>query len=275
MSKSKTFNFFRFLVVTIFMFGSIVHGAESDKKYTIGAEDILNIRVLDRSELQRTIEVSQNGYISFPMIGEVKAGGLTIFELEKAISEKLEADGFLVDAQVSIEVTQYGSMSVFLLGEVRQAGRYFIKGKTHVLSIIAEAGGITDNAGSDIVIIRKVEDVPSGGTTESEVVVFDIDAVNTNSGSASSFVYPGDTIQVPVAARYYVSGEVNRAGEFKWEKELSVRRAIATAGGVTRLANIDKVTIQRMKDGKEISVRPKMTDFVQPKDIIVVHERFF
>lgn len=111
--------------------------------YTIGPEDVLEILVLGQQELGRTVEVSQDGTISFSLIGKVVACGRTPFELEKDIARKLAEEKYLLDAQVSIEVKQYGSLKVYLLGEVKNLGRYFMKGRTHIFSILAIVGPVT------------------------------------------------------------------------------------------------------------------------------------
>ena len=254
---------------------------QKENNYTVGPEDVLEIRVLGQQELQRTVEVSQNGTVSFPLIGEIVAYGRTVFELENLIAKKLAEDKFLINAQVSIEVKRYGSLKVYILGEIKKPGRYFLKGRTHVFSLLAEAGGLTDDAGRNIVVIRgnaeKNTDqaIFSAQAAGNEIIYIDMDDITTGKNTNSFFILPGDTLQVPKAFRFYVTGEVKKTGEFKWEKQLSVRRAIAMAGGPTKTGAPDRIRIQRFENGAEIEFHPLMTDMVKPKDIIIIPQSYF
>ncbi len=258
-------------------FFSYAEKANENADYTVGPEDILDVRVLGQPELHRTVEVSQEGIISFPLIGKIKASGRTLFELEEDIAHKLAENKYLIGAQISIEVKRYGSMKVFLLGEVKKPGRYFLKGKTHIFDILAEAGGLTDDAGRTIVILRSGKAGPGavGQKSGREIVTVDLDDIIQGKTPENSYVKPGDIIQVPAAPHFYVTGEVRKPGEYKWEKHISVRRAIAMAGGPTDAGAIGRTTIQRFKNGSEVELEPQMTDIVKPEDIIIVPQSYF
>lgn len=275
----KSLNISQLVTVFLLVFiPSVLHASselQKENNYTAGPEDVLEIRVLGQQELQRTVEVSQNGTISLPLIGEVVAYGRTLFELENLIAKKLAEDKFLINAQVSIEVKRYGSLKVYILGEIKNPGRYFLKGRTHVFSLLAEAGGLTDDAGRKIVVIRGNVENNTDQTVDNVVFDIDMDDITTGKNMNSSFILPGDTLQVPKAPRFYVTGEVNKTGEFKWEKQLSVRRAIAMAGGPTSEGAPDRIRIQRFENDNEIEFHPQMTDMVEPKDIIIIPQSYF
>ena len=115
------------------------------KEYTVGPDDMLVIQIWDIEDLDRTVEVSQEGSFAFPLIGKVSAEGLTVFELENLVRARL-ADGFISDPQVTIGMSKYQSRKVFLLGEVKNPGSYVLKRKTHILELISEAAASDINS---------------------------------------------------------------------------------------------------------------------------------
>lgn len=125
--------------------------------YRIGAQDLLEITVFGLKDFDREVRVNSNGQISLPLVGVVKAGGVTIPALEKDIEAKLK-DGFLQDPQVSVFVKEFTSQQVTLEGALNKPGVYPIKGRTSLLQAIALAQGVTDLADlQGIVLFRTVK----------------------------------------------------------------------------------------------------------------------
>lgn len=125
--------------------------------YRIGAQDLLEITVFGLKDFDREVRVNSNGQISLPLIGVVKAGGVTIPELEKTIAAKLQ-EGFLQDPQVSVFVKEFTSQQVTLEGSLKKPGIYPLKGKTSLLQAIALAEGVDDLADlQGVVIFRTVK----------------------------------------------------------------------------------------------------------------------
>ena len=134
---------------------------ESDKIYVIGPGDMLEIQVWDHEDLHRKVEVSQQGTFSFPLIGNVDARGLSLFELENSITQRL-AGGYLVRPQVNISVLEYRSQRVFLFGEVKKPGTYVVKGGLQLVELLSQAGGLTENAGTKVTIVRPLSSRQAG-----------------------------------------------------------------------------------------------------------------
>ncbi len=250
------------------------------KEYTVGPSDLLVIQIWDNEDLNRTVEVSQEGSFTFPLIGKVYAEGLTVFELENLVRARL-ADGFISDPQVTIGMSKYQSRKVFLLGEVKRPGSYVLKRETHILELISEAGGLTDEAGRMIKIVRPRTLKHSRGLSshksdeENEIIELDLDKFPTDSASNNFYVVSGDSIYVSKVSRVFIIGEVVRTGEFTWEDSLTVRQAISLAGGPTKAAALRRTKIIRIKNGKEIEIKVKMDDLISPDDIIKVPGRYF
>jgi polysaccharide export outer membrane protein len=251
-----------------------------NKEYTIGPEDVLEIQIWDNGDLDRTVEVSQEGSFTFPLIGKVYANGFSVFELENLIKKRL-ADGYIVNPQINVSVIEYKSRKVFILGAVQNPGCYVLKRKIHLLELISEAGGFCDNAGRMITIVRPKLPRQSRGLIsssedkENEIITLDLGEFKADSPYDDFFVESGDSIYVNPTSRVFVSGQVVKPGEFEWERGLTVRQAISLAGGTTRLAAAKRTIIVRIKNGKEEMLRAKMDDLVRPDDIIKVPERYF
>lgn len=249
-----------------------------DKEYVIGPEDILEIQVWRNDDLHRTVEVSKEGAFTFPLIGKVQAAGLSVFKLEQHLKERL-AEGYLIEPQVTVSVSGYKSQKIIVLGEVKKPGSYVIKGKTPILEIISDAEGLTDRAGRIVTIVRPLSspknETLTGENTESKTIVVDLDQIPDNSTDDRFFVINGDSIYVNKAPPVFVTGEVNKPGEFKWEKGLTVHQVISLAGGSTKRGALNRTKIVRSENGQEKKFKPNLSDTVKPYDIINVPESYF
>lgn len=125
--------------------------------YKIAINDKLYIAVWRVPELSLEFAVGPDGYISYPLIGDIRAAGKTLSELDAEITEKLKE--YVEDPQVSVMIREFAGDQVTVLGEVRTPGIYKFVGKARIIDIIARAGGFTDRARSaSIVIVREPED---------------------------------------------------------------------------------------------------------------------
>nr|CAJ73948.1 conserved hypothetical protein [Candidatus Kuenenia stuttgartiensis] len=157
----------------------------SNNEYVVGPEDILDIRVWDNEDMDRMVEVSQNGAFTFPLIGKVDADGLSVFELEMLMEKKLLEGGYLVSPHVTVKVEKYQSKKVFVVGEVITPGEYDWKNSMTVRQAIAQAGGVTEKASPRRVIVVRTKD---GKEKEYK-------------SKLDALVKPNDIIRVPV--RYF------------------------------------------------------------------------
>ena len=127
--------------------------ARSQKDYVIGTRDILHISVWENADLSMEVIVRPDGKVSFPLIDEVQAQGLTIPELDKKITKKLKE--YLHFPDVSISLRRIGGSKVIILGQVNSPGVYILTGRRNVLEAIASAGGFTESAVLSSVIVIK------------------------------------------------------------------------------------------------------------------------
>ncbi len=126
---------------------------ERDVNYRIGVGDLLRIEVYDEPDLDKEVRVLTDGFISFPLLGRIHAGGRTVDELEKDITRRL-GEKYLVSPQVTVFVKEFSS--VFVFGEVKNPGSFPIFGKLTVFEAITRAGGFTPVANpSKVKVIRE------------------------------------------------------------------------------------------------------------------------
>lgn len=149
-------------------FGSPRGFGEEDRRgqsYRIGIGDLLQVEVYDEPDLTREVRVLTDGFISFPLLGRIRAGGNTVEALEEELTQRL-GERYLVSPQVTVFVKEYSR--VFVFGEVKNPGSFPLYGKMTVFEAITLAGGFTEVANpSKVKVIRQNE--------EREDVSFEVD----------------------------------------------------------------------------------------------------
>src|SRR3954468_1290533 len=127
--------------------------AQSAADYLIGAQDVLTVQVFDQADLGGKYTVETDGTFSFPLIGRVTAGGLTLRSFETELRKKL-ADGYFRNPQVTVSVEQYRSQRVFVMGEVRAPGPVPLTGGMTLIEALSRAGSTTSTASGEVAIVR-------------------------------------------------------------------------------------------------------------------------
>lgn len=182
----------------------------SDQPYRIGREDVLDVAVWRDADLSRTLPVRPDGFISLPMVGEVKAEGRTPNELAEEIREALKP--YVQEPRVTVIVREVNSSRVFITGEVTHPGAYPLRGRVSILQAIALAGGFTDFADRDAIVVLRRSGAKSAnkagtaegsgtggsGTTEGDYIsVSYSELVDHPEKYEPLILRPGDTIIVP------------------------------------------------------------------------------
>jgi polysaccharide export outer membrane protein len=257
-----------------------VTAAAQVNNYIVGPQDVLAIVLYDQQDLSGKYTVEADGTFTFPLIGRVKAGGLTLRDVEQALRTQL-SDGFFKNPQVSVAVEQYRSQRVFVMGEVRSPGPYPLVGDMTLIEALARAGSTTEHAAGEALIVRSSEAGRAAGPllpeqeSAANVIRVDIKALQSGRLSSNAALRDGDTIFVPRAEVVYVFGQVNRPGSYTLQRGTTVLQALSLAGGVTDRGATGRIRIARVVDGKKTEVRVKVEDVVLPGDTIIVPERFF
>lgn len=241
---------------------------------SLGPGDTLYITVYGRPELASQITVDVDGRITVPFIGSIMAANLSPSTLAKNIAGGLRHGGFLKDPQVVVEVVKVRSRMVSVLGQITNPGRYPIEGRLTILELIAMAGGPKELADDTALVLRQ------GANPDGDQIRIDVPVGNKQMPSRqiqNMTLQAGDVIYLPQVQRFFVYGEVARAGAYPMEEGLNVMRALSLAGGLNARASDRRIDINR-KDtstGEMLKLRVKLTDPVLPGDVIRVDERFF
>lgn len=148
------------------------------QQYKLGPGDKLRVITFGHQDLSSEFMVSDGGEIAFPLVGQIKAAGLTSDQMQAAIANALKSGGFVINPNVSAEVIQYRPF--YILGEVQKPGSYPYSAGLTAMSAIATAGGLTYRANRRKIYVRRAD-----STKEVELSV-----------TAATPVMPGDTIRI-------------------------------------------------------------------------------
>lgn len=256
---------------------------KESSEYIIGPKDLLEISVFGLEELNTTARVSEDGMITLPLLGELEVADLTKSEVEKKLTRLFE-EKYLKNPQVTVFIKEYRSRMVSILGAVNKPGDYELLGRQTLLQMISQAGGLTEDAGKEITIIRKKEE----GSNHSFTIPIE-DLVEKGDVELNIVLEPGDIINIPIdkIVRIYVFGQVRNPGALEVKKSNipTLLRAIAQAGGFSERANKGKVNIKRINDqGKEVQmivnakaiIKGKKNDIqLKENDVVFVPESIF
>jgi polysaccharide biosynthesis/export protein len=250
-------------------------GAQPD--YTIGAQDVLSITVFDQADLSGKYPVELDGTFSFPLVGRVTAGGLSVRQFENELRKKL-SDGYFKNPQITVSVDQYRSQRVFMIGEVRVPGPYPLTGDMTLIEALAKAGSTTPSASDEVLVVRGQGangPVLPGQASEGDIKRFNLKDLQSGTLAQNPNLHDGDTIYVARAELVYVFGQVKNPGSYAIKSDTSILQALSLAGGVTPSGAMGRIKILRIVEGEKREVKVKLTDVVQPGDTIVVPERYF
>lgn len=249
---------------------ALTFGAASAADIPLGAGDVIKISVYNNPDLSLETRISEAGDITFPLIGNVALGGLSVSAAEKKISGLLEGGSFLRNAQVNIIVTSLQSAQVSVLGQVNRPGRYPIDGKRSAMDILALAGGISVDGGDTISLIRK-----RNGSTSKEVIDV-VDMVRSGDVNRDIDITGNDIIYVERAPRFYIYGEVQHPGVFRLEHAMTVVQALSVGGGLTLRGTERGIRIRRRGANGVLQVlEAKHDDLLQPDDVVYIKESLF
>jgi polysaccharide export outer membrane protein len=181
----------------------------------IGPEDLIAVQVYDSPELSRTVRVNADGSIRMPMLKQkINVDGMMPVEIETVIAKALQAEGILVEPVVTVSIAEYLSRPISVAGEVKIPGSFQAQPNMTLLDAIIRAGGLTEEAGSDIIVTRTIKDADGQIQQVSQRISAKglLDAVDPSLNLALS---GGEQIRVPPAGRIYVVGNVKNPGAIK------------------------------------------------------------
>jgi polysaccharide biosynthesis/export protein len=220
-------------------------------EYVIGIDDLLQIQVWDNKELDQTVPVRPDGKISFPLVGEIAAAGLTVTQLQRTLTEQLEKS--IKQPNVSVIVKEIRSFRVYVMGRVLKPGVHPIKAGTPLLQALTLAGGVTDGADLGAAyVVRGSERIP-----------VDLRRLLQQADLSQNIpLRTDDTVVVPEVAgkggdkdktadnnSVFVMGEVAKPGSYPRTEALTLMKLVSLAGGFTRFAAPGRITLLRETPG--------------------------
>jgi polysaccharide biosynthesis/export protein len=240
-------------------------------EYRLGSGDVIRINVYQNPDLTLETRITETGVVSFPLLGSVRLGGLTVTAAEKLLADGLRNGNFVRQPQVTIVVLQVRGNQVSVLGMVNRPGRFPIEvADARLTDMLANAGGIAAT-GSDVVVLT--------GTRNGQPYRLELDlpTLFSPAGGASNVVMQnGDTLWVDRQPLVYIYGEVQRPGPMRLERGMTVMQALATGGGLTQRGTQKGIRIHRKAaEGKVQVIEPALDDRVQDGDVVFVRESLF
>jgi len=227
--------------------------------YTLGASDQITVWAVDVDEISgKTYTIDGSGYVAMPMIGRLKADGLTVEQFERELNAALKV--YVLEPKAAVSVLEFRSRPVTVLGAVRNPGQYQIQANNSLTNMISAAGGIAEGSGSTLKLTRTLD---QGPIPLENVVIDETEGVSIVSIRLRDVlagvkynipVRPHDLVVVDRANVIYVFGEVTKPGEFplRDRDSVSVMEALAMAGGVNRTASVRNLRILHSDEGKPV-----------------------
>jgi polysaccharide export outer membrane protein len=257
----------------ILMMGALLLAApawSADDDYRMGTGDVLRINVYGNPDLGTEARVGEDGGLTFPLIGEVKAAGKTPSAVEKDIASRLSKGGFIVDPNVNLNIVQFRGQQISVLGRVNQPGKITLEKVSRITDALALARGVSAD-GADTVTLVRTQD----GKTEYRDI--DLVAIFKQGGEASNvLVQDGDVLNVSRQPMFYIYGEVQRPGSFRLEQGMSLVQALSMGGGLNARGTQRGITIlRRAADGTMEELDAELSDPVKKDDVIHVKESLF
>jgi polysaccharide export outer membrane protein len=162
----------------------------AQETYQLGPEDAIEISVWKEPDLTKQLVVRPDGKISYPLVGEIQAAGMTVKQLQDEISKRLTK--FVTDANVTVILLKTQYYKIFVTGKVNKPGDFILGRPTDVMQAISMAGGLTPFASpKSIVVLRRVEG-------KDEIYPFNYNDVSQGKSlEQNRTLLPGDVVVVP------------------------------------------------------------------------------
>lgn len=259
------------LLILAAAFSVGVNAQQKPSEYRLGDGDNIRITVFQNPDLTLETRVTENGTITYPLIGTVKVGGMTLASAGETIGTALKAGNYIQQPQVNIQLIRNLGNQVSVLGQVGRPGRYPLETfSTRLSEMLAIAGGISAG-GADTAIVTGAR---NGKSFRREI---DIPGMFLDQKLENDLVVAGgDVIYIPRQPMFYIYGEVQRPGSYRIERGMIVRQALAQGGGLTpRGTERNFGVFRRGADGAIERAPLDLNDPVRPDDVLHVRESLF
>ena len=233
----------------------------------IGPRDLIAVQVYDSPELTRTVRVGDDGVIRLPMLKQrIKAEGLLPGDLETVLAKALEEEGLLIQPVVTVTVAEYSSRPISIAGAVKAPLTFQATTPVSLLEAVTRAGGLTAEAGSEI-LISKSQPGPDGAPTSLIQRVPVKALIDSGDPESNIRLTGGEEIRVPEAGKVFVVGNVKKPGAFSVQDgaETSVLKVLALAEGLAPFAGKQAYIYRREASGSKNEIPIELSRIMQRK----------
>ncbi|MFU8833376.1 MAG: SLBB domain-containing protein [Wenzhouxiangella sp.] len=212
-----------------------------DGVYRVGPEDRLRIEIMGVDELSREYRVNGAGNILMPLIGQVGVGGMSLGEVESAVTDAY-AEKYLRNPQISAEVTEYRSQQFTVVGAVENPRVYNTTRQTTLIEALAMAGGISREAGNQVYLTDRIID-PESNQPGTRTLIINVEDLMREADRYNFVLGESAMINVPRGGFVYVEGAVGRPGAYPQRSDTTVLKALAEAGGLSFEASRSEIRV--------------------------------
>lgn len=246
--------------------------ATTAPEYRLGPGDAIRVQVYQSPDLSLELRLSDTGMVSYPLLGAIRLGSLTVSEAEQFIAEGLKRGEYIKNPQVTVVLMQARGSQVSVLGQVAKPGRYPLdQGGTRLSDVLAQAGGVVPAQGADRIVVVGTR---AGKPFRTEV---DLPSVFDSAERPTDLVLQGnDVLWVERAPQFYIYGEVQRPGQLRLERGMTLLQGLAAGGGLTQRGTEKGIRVHRRgPDGAIQILQPDMATALRDGDVIYVRESLF
>ena len=245
--------------------------ARPQDEYRLGAGDLVRVSVYQNPDLTLEARLTDSGFISFPLLGSLRLGGLGVAAAEQLIADGLRQGSFVRSPQVTLVLLQVRGHQASVLGMVNRPGRYALESSDMRLTDVLALAGGADTAGAERVVVTGTRD---GAAFRAEI---DLPSVFLPGGRERDLpIRNGDVIWVNRQPQVYIYGEVQRPGAVRLERGMTLLQALATGGGLTLRGTEKGIRVHRDAAGGAIEVlQPNMAERLLDGDVVHVRESLF
>jgi len=214
--------------------------------FLLGPDDQIIIQGPEMDEIvNKLYRVDPEGYVSLPMLGKIKAGGMTVGDFDRELNRA--ASKFVRDPQLVASVAEFHSQPISVVGAVNQPGAQQLQGRKTLMQVISMVGGFRTDAGNTLSVARELQwgvlplpnarTDPSGKYSVAEISIPEL--LQARNPRLNISIMPNDVITVPVSETIYVVGDVHKSGCFLLGeyKNMTVLQAVALAEGIDGTAD--------------------------------------
>lgn len=267
------YKYARKMIILLLIFLVLIQSGvlAQESRYILGPDDVLEVIVWDNPDLSKIITIRSDGYISLPLIGDIKAEGLTPEALANRVKDLLKE--YIVSPKVTVAVNEFKMLNVSVVGAAVKQGTYPVKPGTRLLEVLAMAG-----------VLEKQAELEEVTLTRNEVIItINLDKLLREGGHQNYLLQSGDVIYIPYTNRVvYILGEVKNPGSYPLDKMTTPADVLAMAGGPNDRADLKSVKIIRRDGNKETEIvnlekfldnkAPDSITYLEDGDIVQVAE---